>query len=150
MSSCLEGWNSLFSLPTCLTLCEPLLPSDFPKTQGLRSWPWSVSIPQWDFPTELRLSPSTLAMMHMSFDLFPLLFPLAASCVLSPEFFFSSLEKPCQWVWIGRGRSFGNIWGHRRWLQLGAKGGIASGVYWTEASGAAKYPATHRTATHSQ
>lgn len=40
------------------------------------------------------------------------------------------------------------IWGHLWWSWLGAKGGIASGIYWTEALGAAKYPAMHRTATH--
>lgn len=125
------------------------LPSGLPKTQGCVRGPARFQSLR-DFPTELRLSPSTLAMTHMSFDLFPLLFPLAASCVMSPYFFFffSSLEKPWQWVWIGRGRSFANIWGHLRWSWLGAKGGIASGIYWTEASGAAKYPAMHRTATH--
>lgn len=151
MSSCMEGWNSLFSLKTCLTLCKPLLTSNFPKTQGCVHGPARFQSLR-DFPTELRLSPSTLAMTHMSFDLFPLLFPLAASCFMSPYFFFffflSSLEKPWQWVWIGRGRSFGSIWGRLRWSRLGAKGGIASGIYWTEASGAAKYPAMYRTATH--
>ena len=57
-------------------------------------------------------------------------------------------KKPWQWFWIGRGRTFGNIWRCLWWWSVVRGIGDASGIYWVEARGSAKHPTMHRTAAH--